>query len=421
MTSAVAVAGERGRARERMASGEKSVRTAKCRAWRVPLVEHEIEDREHRAQPLRHLVRLGHDYGMPASCDLALRPHEPLRHRRRGHHESASDLSVSRPTSVRSVSAIWPPARAPGGSSEDLEGGGSSGSRPAMLRGGVLEIRGVRLSLARAPSSGGCDRWQRSAPSRSATRDLGFPLVAPARTAARTPLGSPLRRGRNPRLNGSRWRGPPPFRAINVETATNYGSAWSASEIFSAAVDLPARRSIQESGGTNADEIHALTYLDEKAWLSLSPGGAGATDGECNPHIEKHRKALAEKILAGRAPPPHAHGHDHPLSRREEAPHRWAVCRDARAARADTRSSRRRSGQRHRNRERVTRERAPRYRSRSGPSSTFPATTGPVGDVNHEQDVTHLRYRVTKRWSGGHALRRAGGASIACLSRSRCA
>ena len=58
----------------------------------VPLVVDQVEDGEHGTQPVRQLSRLGHAVGDLSVADLALRPHDPLRHRRLGHEERTRDL-----------------------------------------------------------------------------------------------------------------------------------------------------------------------------------------------------------------------------------------------------------------------------------------------------------------------------------------
>ena len=62
---------------------------------RVALVEHEVEHREHRAQPLGEQV-VGRDAERDAgAADLPLRTHEPLRHRGLGDEERVRDLGRS--------------------------------------------------------------------------------------------------------------------------------------------------------------------------------------------------------------------------------------------------------------------------------------------------------------------------------------
>ena len=57
----------------------------------VAFVEDEVDDREDRVEALGHVGRLGHDVGDAGDADLLLRPHQPLRHRRRRHEEGAGD------------------------------------------------------------------------------------------------------------------------------------------------------------------------------------------------------------------------------------------------------------------------------------------------------------------------------------------
>ena len=63
----------------------------------VPLVEHEVDHREHRAQPVRQLGVVGDAVGDVGGADLVLRADEPLRHRRLGHEERPGDLAGLEP------------------------------------------------------------------------------------------------------------------------------------------------------------------------------------------------------------------------------------------------------------------------------------------------------------------------------------
>ena len=58
----------------------------------VALVEDQVDDREHRREPLGQQVRGRHAERDAGGRDLALRAHQPLRHRRLGHEERAGDL-----------------------------------------------------------------------------------------------------------------------------------------------------------------------------------------------------------------------------------------------------------------------------------------------------------------------------------------
>ncbi len=62
------------------------------RRRQVPLVEHEVERREHTGQPGRQLVVGRHPIGDVGRLDLLLRPGEPLAHGRLVDEEGASDL-----------------------------------------------------------------------------------------------------------------------------------------------------------------------------------------------------------------------------------------------------------------------------------------------------------------------------------------
>src|SRR6185436_19511664 len=50
-------------------------------------------------------------------------------------------------------------------------------------------------------------------------------------------------------------------------------------------------------GGSEPMKYMLLTYLDEKAWLSLSPAEQQRQMAECGPHVAK--LVAAKKILAG--------------------------------------------------------------------------------------------------------------------------
>ena len=63
-----------------------------ARRRRVALVEDQVDGGEHRRQPVRQLLLLGHAVGDAGVGDLALGAHEPLRHRGLGHEERARDL-----------------------------------------------------------------------------------------------------------------------------------------------------------------------------------------------------------------------------------------------------------------------------------------------------------------------------------------
>ena len=58
----------------------------------VALVEDEVDDLQHRREALGQQVIRGHAVGDVGVADLALRPHEPLRHRRLRDEEGAGDL-----------------------------------------------------------------------------------------------------------------------------------------------------------------------------------------------------------------------------------------------------------------------------------------------------------------------------------------
>ena len=68
-----------------------------ARGGGVPLVEHEVDHCEHGAEPVRQLG-VGRDAIRDLGVlDLALGPHEPLRHGRLGHEERSRDLARLEP------------------------------------------------------------------------------------------------------------------------------------------------------------------------------------------------------------------------------------------------------------------------------------------------------------------------------------
>ena len=58
----------------------------------VALVEDQVDDREHRGEPVGQEVGRGHPERDSGGPDLGLRAHQPLRHRRLRHEERAGDL-----------------------------------------------------------------------------------------------------------------------------------------------------------------------------------------------------------------------------------------------------------------------------------------------------------------------------------------
>ena len=58
----------------------------------VALVEDQVDDREHGGEPLGQQVVGRHPERDAGGLDLALGPHQSLRHRRLGHQEGAGDL-----------------------------------------------------------------------------------------------------------------------------------------------------------------------------------------------------------------------------------------------------------------------------------------------------------------------------------------
>ena len=66
-------------------------------AGRVALVEEQVEDRQHRRRPLHELVRRRHCEGDAGMADLALGPHEALRHRGLGTRKARAISAVVMP------------------------------------------------------------------------------------------------------------------------------------------------------------------------------------------------------------------------------------------------------------------------------------------------------------------------------------
>ncbi len=71
-----------------------------ARRRRVPLVEDEVEDGEHGAQPLGEQVIRRHAERDPRGADLLLRSHEPLGHRRLRDEERVRDLRRREPADL---------------------------------------------------------------------------------------------------------------------------------------------------------------------------------------------------------------------------------------------------------------------------------------------------------------------------------
>ena len=67
------------------------------RARGVALVEQEVHDREHATDTLGPASRIGNAERDPRVADLALGPHQPLRHRRLGDEERTRDLGGGEP------------------------------------------------------------------------------------------------------------------------------------------------------------------------------------------------------------------------------------------------------------------------------------------------------------------------------------
>ena len=82
----------------RIASAHSSERTRSSPGrGRVPLVEDQVDDREHERQPVGQLRIAGHPVGNPGGADLPLGPDQALGDRGLGHEERARDLGRLQP------------------------------------------------------------------------------------------------------------------------------------------------------------------------------------------------------------------------------------------------------------------------------------------------------------------------------------
>ena len=185
-------------------------------AARVALVEDEVDDREHRDQPVGQQV-VGRDAeGDAGTLDLRLRAHEPLGHRRLGDEEGASDLgraqAAERAQRQRDL-RLDRERRVTAGEDELESLVGEGRRRPSRrLRPGLLREPRAGGSSPRACDRGGCGRSRGCAPS-SAARRPGCPArrrAASARRRSRRPPARPLRRARNRRGSRSARRAPAP-------------------------------------------------------------------------------------------------------------------------------------------------------------------------------------------------------------------
>ncbi len=144
----------------------------------VALVEHEVDDLEHRGQARRELVALGHRERHALGGERALGPHDPLGDRRLGHEERAGDL--------RGLQA----------------GDGAQGEGHAGLRGqrrvAAGEHEGDHVVLDRLAEPGVGRRGHRRAAQRQVARELLVALLeAPG---APEPVDRPVPAGgRQPR------------------------------------------------------------------------------------------------------------------------------------------------------------------------------------------------------------------------------
>jgi len=151
----------------------------------VALVEDQVDDREHGGEPIGQQVVRRHPKRYPGGFDLALRGHQPLRHRRltdqEGAGEFASGQAVERPQGESDL-RVGGECRMTAGESELEPLVWRCRRVHAVLRClGHLEQAGLRGQRA---IRGECDRWLGCAPS-SATRYSGWRELRRAASAPR--------------------------------------------------------------------------------------------------------------------------------------------------------------------------------------------------------------------------------------------
>ena len=190
---------------------------------RVALVEDQVERRQHGAQPVRQLVVGRHHVRDVRGLDLALGPHQPLRHRRLRDEERARDLGRRQPAEGAQRERHLRLGRERGMAAGEDQPQAVVGDRHAVLlvvrllrwRPQRLEPRQDRRLLGEAlRTAHAVDRLVACG-----RRDPGPGVVRHA--VARPPLerldethpAPPPPRGRSPRSPGSGWRPPVPTRA----------------------------------------------------------------------------------------------------------------------------------------------------------------------------------------------------------------
>jgi hypothetical protein len=123
---------------------------------RVALGEDQVDHRQHRVEPGRHVAGLGHGVGDARVADLALGAHEPLRHGGDGHQERARDLVRLEPAQRAQRQSDLRLRRQRGmaaGEDQPQAVVGDRGRVVVRLRGGLGQLGRVRvrLGLEQAP------------------------------------------------------------------------------------------------------------------------------------------------------------------------------------------------------------------------------------------------------------------------------
>ena len=122
---------------------------------RIPLVEDEIDDRQHRVDPRGHVLRVGHRVRDARVADLGLRADEALRHGRGRHEKRARDLvrleAAQRAKRERDL-RLGGQRRVAAGEDQPEAIIGDLGRIVVGLLGGRAQLRrGIRFQLVREP------------------------------------------------------------------------------------------------------------------------------------------------------------------------------------------------------------------------------------------------------------------------------
>ena len=186
-------------------------------ATAVALVEDQVDDGEHRGQPVGQQVSRRDAERDAGVADLALRANEPLRHRRLGDEERTRDL-VGRQAAERAQrqgDLRVERERGMAAREDELEAlvgeGGLVHRSPA--HGFRCDRQQVRLRDERPVAADAVDRPVARGRRRARRPDSpGRRRAATARPRRRTPPARPPRRGRSRRGSRSAWRGRGPTR-----------------------------------------------------------------------------------------------------------------------------------------------------------------------------------------------------------------